>query len=125
MSTGIEWHGLGAATLLAFGIIVPVPAFSGGMLLALGCCYAIRAYRGVDSRKSLGLSLFVGALTAMIVAAVNEETVNFWLWGAIPLQIQMALAGLFSQAAFEFIARKDGKLLAKLADKAGIGGGEK
>ncbi len=124
MTTG-ELNAFLAAILLAFGIASPVPEFSGGMLLALGCCFAVRAYRSVDGRKGLGLSLFTGILTATIVAGLNEKTSGLWLWGSAPLQLQMALAGALSQAVFELIAARGSGALAKLADRAGIGGGEK
>lgn len=124
MTTG-EAHAFLAAILLAFGIIVPLPAFGGGMLLALGCCYAVRAFRPVDSRKSLGLSLFVAVLAAMLVAALEKNTSGIWIWGDLPLQIRMAAAGMLSQGIFELIAARGHGALTKIADKVGIGGGEK
>jgi hypothetical protein len=120
-----EWNGGAAAILLAFGIVVPLPAFGGGMLLALGCCYAVRAFRPVDGRKSLGLSLFVAILAAMLVAGLRANTSGIWVWGGLPLQIQMAAAGMLSQFIFELIAARGSGALGKLADRVGIGGGEK
>lgn len=125
MTVGWDLNAGAAAVLLAFGIMVPLPAFGAGMLLALGCCYAVRAYRAVEGRKSLGLSLFTAILVAMIVAGLNEKTTGIWIWGDAPLQLQMALAGALSQAVFEMIAARGGKALDKLADRVGIGGGEK
>lgn len=122
MTEGVTVNGVLAGTLLAFGIMVPLPAFGGGMLLALGCCYAVRAYRAVDGRKGLGLSLFVAILAAMLVAGLKDTTARLWVWGSLPLQIQMAFAGLFSQAAFELVAKRDSTLAGKIADKLGIGG---
>lgn len=122
MTTGADINAGAAAVLLAFGIMVPMPAFGGGMLLALGCCYAVRAYRSLEGRKSLGLSLFTAILVAMIVAGLNEKTANLWIWGDAPLQLQMALAGALSQAVFEMIAARGSTVLGKLADKAGLGG---
>lgn len=122
MTTGWDANSLAAGVLLAFGIIVPVPAFGGGMLLALGCCYAVRAFRPVDGRKSLGLSLFVAILAAMIVAGLRGNTSGIWIWGDLPLQMQMAAGGMLSQGVFELIAARGSGVLAKLADRAGIGG---
>lgn len=115
-----EFNAGAATVLLAFGISVPFPPFGGGMLLALGCCFAVRAFRPVDGRKSLGLSLFTAILTATLVAGLNENTSGLWVWGSLPLQAQMAAAGAFSQAMFEVIAARDTKLAAKLADWAGL-----
>lgn len=121
MTGGWDLNAVAAAFLLAFGIIVPVPAFGGGMLLALGCCYAVRAFRPVDGRKSLGLSLFVAILSAMLVAGLRENTSGVWVWGDLPLQMQMATAGMLSQGVFELIAARGSGALAKLADKVGLG----
>lgn len=120
-----EANAYGAAILLAFGIMVPLPAFGGGMLLSLGCCYAVRAFRPVDGRKSLGLSLFVAILAAMLVAGLRGNTAGVWIWGDLPLQMQMAAAGMLSQGVFELIAARGAGALGKLADKVGIGGGVK
>lgn len=122
MTAGWDANLLAASVLLAFGIAAPVPAFSGGMILALGCCYGVRAYRHVESRKSLGLSLFTAILSAMLVAGLKEHTAGLMLWGDLPLQIQMAAAGLLSQGVFELVAARSGQVLGKLADKAGLGG---
>lgn len=122
MTVGTDINAGAAAVLLAFGVMVPLPAFGGGMLLALGFCYAVRAFRPVDGRKSLGLSLFVAVLTAMIVAGLNDKTADIWVWGKAPLQLQMAAAGALSQAVFELIAARGSTALGKLADKAGLGG---
>lgn len=121
MTTG-EVNAFLAAVLLAFGIIVPLPAFGGGMLLSLGFCYAVRAFRPIDGRKSLGLSLFVAVLTATIVAGLHDKTVDMWVWGDAPLQLQMAIAGALSQAVFELIAARGSAALDKLATRAGLGG---
>ncbi len=123
MST--DFNGVAAAALVAFGIAAPLPAVSGGMLLALGCCYAVRAFRPVDGRKSLGLSLFVAVLAAMIVAGLRTNTSGIWIWGDLPLQMQMAAGGMLSQGVFELIAARGSGVLGKLADKAGLSGGEK
>lgn len=120
-----DFNTAAAAVLLAFGIIVPLPAFGGGMLLALGCCYAVRAFRPVDGRKGLGLSLFVAILAAMLVTGLRENTVGIWVWGSLPLQIQMAAGGMLSQGIFELVAARGHSVLGKLADKAGLSGGDK
>lgn len=114
-----------AVVLLAFGIVVPVPAFGAGMLLAVGCCYGVRAFRSVDGRKGIGLSLFCAVLAATIVAGLKDHTTGLWVWGSLPVQFQMALAGTFSQALFEVVAARDTKLAEKIADWAGLRKGRK
>lgn len=125
MTEGTFLNMAAAGALLAFGIAAPIPAFSGGMLLALGSCYAVRAYRAVDGRKGLGLSLFGAVLAAMIVAGLNGSTSSLWIWGSLPLQMQMAAGGAFSQAMFEVIASRDTRLAGKIADWAGLKRGGK
>lgn len=125
MTDGAALNAAAAAILLAFGITMPMPAFSGGMLLALGSCYAVRAYRSVDGRRGLGLSLFSAIIAAMIVAAMHEITNKVWVWGSLPLQMQMAAGGAFSQAVFELVAARDTKFVAWIADKAGLSKGDK
>lgn len=121
MTTAGSENIAGAAVLLAFGISVPYPVFGGGMLLSLGCCFAVRAMRPVEGRKGLGLSLFCAILAAMVVAALQTNTSGIWVWGGLPLQIQMACAGALSQAIFELIAARGSGLLGRLADKVGAG----
>jgi hypothetical protein len=120
MTTG---HDGGAATiLLAFGIAVPYPVFGGGMLLALGCCYGVRACIPLEKRKSLALSLFLAMLAGVLVAGLRDQTARLWVWGGLPLQFQMATAGALSQAVFELIAARGSGWIGKLADKAGLPG---
>jgi hypothetical protein len=121
MTTGADLTGALAAVLIAFGIVAPPDSFGGGMLLALGCSYAVRAFRPVDSRKGLALSLFAAILAAMLVAGLHDHTHRIWVWGSLPLQIQMAFVGALSQALFELVAARGSGMLGKLADKAGIG----
>jgi hypothetical protein len=125
MTVGWDANLLAAGGLLAFGIVAPFPAFTGGMLLALGSCYAVRAYRAVEGRKGLGLSLFSAVLAAMIVAGLNGATSVIPGWGTLPLQMQMAAGGLFSQAMFEVIAARDTRLAGKIADWVGLKRGSK
>jgi len=125
MSTGMDLNGWAAVVLLAFGVAVPMPAFGGGMLLALGCCYAVRAFSPVEARRALGLSLFAAILAAMLTAGLRENTVGIWVWGHLPLQVQMAAAGMTSQAAFELVALRGKGALGKLADKVGLSGPDK
>lgn len=121
MSTGWDINTALAAILLAFGIIVPVPTFSAGMLLALGFCFGVRSMRPLERRKGVGLSLFYAVLAATVVAAANESTSGIWLWGSAGLQLQMAAAGALSQAIFELIAARGGDALGKVLDKVGVG----
>jgi hypothetical protein len=121
MTTGMDVTAAIAAVLIAFGIVAPADSFGGGMLLALGCSYAVRAFRHVEARKGLGLSLFAAILAAMLVAGLHDHTKGVWVWGRLPLQIQMAFVGALSQALFELVAARGSGLLGKLADKAGLG----
>lgn len=123
MTTGHE--GGAVAVLLAFGIAVPYPVFGGGMLLALGCCYGVRACRPIEARKSLALSLFIAMLAAVLIAGLRDQTAGIWVWGRLPVQFQMATAGALSQAIFELIAARGSGWVGKLADKAGLPGARK
>ena len=123
MTTGQE--GGAALILLAFGIAVPYPVFGGGMLLALGCCYAVRACRPLEARKSLALSLFTAMLAAVLVAGLKEQTAGIWVWGKAPVQFQMATAGALSQAIFELIAARGSGWVGKVADRVGLPGARK
>jgi hypothetical protein len=118
---GTETNAVLASLLLAFGVAVPFPAFGGGMLLALGCCYGVRAFRPMEGRKSLFLSLFTAVLAAMLTAGLQKNTSGVWIWGELPLQVQMAIAGAMSQAIFELIASRGSSALGKLADRFGAG----
>lgn len=72
--TGQELNGLLAAILLALGITAPVSSFAGGLLLALGAAYAVRAFRTREGQKGILLSLFAGGLFAVLIAGVHDAT---------------------------------------------------
>lgn len=125
MTEGTLFNTVLAGVLLVFGVKAPFPEFGGGMLLALGSCFAVRAFSPVEARRALGLSLFAAILSAVLVAALQKNTTSIWIWGGLPLQIQMAAAGMCSQAVFELVAARGKGVLGKLADKVGMSGGEK
>lgn len=103
--TGQEISGILAAILLALGVAAPVPAFTGGLLLAIGAAYAVRSFRGAETRKGIVLSLFAGGFFAILAAGAHDSTGGVWLWGSIGLQGQMAIAGGLSQSLAEgFVA---------------------
>lgn len=103
--TGTEINAIVASIILALGIVAPVPDFAAGLILAFGMAYAVRSMRSVDSRKGYALSLFMGALFAIIVAGLHKATANIWGWGSLTMQAQMAIAGGLSQSIAEgFIA---------------------
>lgn len=90
-----------AAVLLALGVAVPLPSFAGGMVIALGCCFGVMAMRKAEARRGLGLTLFLGVLVALIAAILHPRTTGVWLWGDLPLQAQMGIAGGLSQSVIE------------------------
>lgn len=111
-----------AAVLLALGVVAPVPAFMGGLILAMGACFAVMAMRPIGSRKGLVITLLMGILASIIAAILNKGTSHVWLWGNLPLQAQMFAAGAMSQTLFEFIAAKGSSILSFLLGKAGANG---
>ncbi|SNT19249.1 hypothetical protein [Sphingopyxis indica] len=122
--TGQEANGIIAAILLALGVAAPVPEFTGGMLLALGAAYAVRAFRGAETRKGIVLSLFAGAFFALLAAGLHEATAGVWLWGQLSIQAQMAVSGGLSQSLAEGFVAFGGGLkdwLAKLPGGFGKG----
>lgn len=124
--TGSEINAALAAGLLALGVAAPVPAFAGGMLLALGAAYAVRSFRGAETQKGIALSLFAGGLFALLAAGVHEASAHVWLWGSLNLQAQMAVSGGLSQSLAEGFVAFGGGLkdwLAKLPGGFGKPGG--
>src|SRR3546814_12141464 len=94
-----------AVFMCALGVSTPVPAFTGGMLLALGAAYAVGFFRGAETQKGILLSLFAGACFAILAAGMHEATAGVWLWGSLGLQAQMAISGGLSQSLAEgFVA---------------------
>lgn len=101
--TGTEINAMTAALLLALGVVAPLPAFGGGMLIALGCSYGIRALRHDDGQRGVGMTLFIGALVALMTAILHPATHNIWIWGSLPVQAQMGIAGALSQSVAEAV----------------------
>ena len=99
--TGIDLKAALATVLIAFGIAVPLPALLAGLCLGQGCCYAVMIFTPPADQKSLWATLFVGFLSALLVAIGHPHTQALWLWGALPLQIQMAAAGALSRSLAE------------------------
>lgn len=101
--TGTDINAVIAAILFALGVAAPIPDFSGGMLIALGCAYAIRAFRHADGQRGLKVTLFIGALVALMTAILHPSTKDVWLWGSLALQAQMGIAGALSQSVAEAV----------------------
>ena len=99
--TGHELNAVLAFLMFALGITIPMAPFIGGMSIALGCCFAVMAMRPLESRRSIWLTLFMGALSALLVAVLHPAATGVWLWGGLPLQAQMGVAGALSQALWE------------------------
>lgn len=110
-------YGLAALILGAFGIAVPMPNFVGGMIVALGCSFAVMAMRPLEKRRTVALTLLMGTLASIIAAMLHKATGDLWIWGSIPMQAQMGLAGALSQAVFELVAARGGVLVGKVADQ--------
>lgn len=96
-----ELHAAMAAVLLALGVSVPLPAFAGGMVIAIGCCFGVMAARKAEARRGIGLSLFWGVLVALLAAILHPKAISVWVWGSLPLQMQMGVAGALSQSVIE------------------------
>lgn len=96
-----ELHAVLAAVLLALGVSVPLPAFAGGMVIAIGCCFGVMAARKAEARRGIVLSLFWGVLIALLAAILHPKATSVWLWGNLPLQMQMGIAGALSQSVIE------------------------
>lgn len=110
-------YGVAALILGAFGIAVPMPNFVGGMIVALGCSFAVMAMRPLEKRRTVALTLLMGTLASIIAAMLHKATGDLWIWGRIPIQVQMGLSGLLSQAAFEVAAAKGPRFMDALAEK--------
>lgn len=114
--SGHEFNAIIAALLLAFGVTVPMPEFIGGISIAFGACFAIMAVRPIEARKGVLVTLMMGGLAGLFAAILHHKTHSVWLWGDLPLQAQMGVAGGFSQAIFE-AAFEFGKGMASRAGK--------
>lgn len=117
-------YGLSALILAAFGIVIPMPAFVMGMFLSLGCCLAVMAVRPLEKRRAVPITLMMGALAGIIAAMLRDATAGIWLWSALPVQAQMAAAGAFSQAIFEFVAARGRSAVDEVARRVGLPGAE-
>jgi len=115
---------IAAIILSAFGIALPLPSFVGGMVVALGCCFAVMAMRPLEKRRAVTLTLLMGGLAGVIAAMLNITTGGIWLWGSLPVQAQMGVAGALSQAVFELVAARGGAVLQDVANRAGLPGAE-
>ena len=115
------------AVMVALGVAAPLPAFVAGLLIALGGAYVVRAAAAHMGRRvmPLSLSLMCGVVIAILAAMLREATAGVWLWGSLNLQSQMGIAGALSQAIAELVAARGGGVLGRLADKAGLPGGDK
>lgn len=117
-------YGGAAAALTALGITLPLAPFIGGMVVAIGCCFAVMAVRPLEKRRAPALTLLMGALAAVIAAMLNQVTADVWIWGRLPVQAQMGIAGALSQAVFEFVAARGKHALDDMANRVGLPGAE-
>lgn len=84
--------------LAAFGIVVPVPDFIGGLFIGIAVCYGAMIYSPPEGRRSLLATLFVGWL-ACIMCAIFYPHIDAINW--LPLQACMGLAGGLSRPLVE------------------------
>lgn len=94
---GLETKALLMGVFLAFGIAVPMPEFFAGMFLGLGACYGVMIVTPPTDRRSLWATLFLGFLSALLVAILHPHARGWWVWGKLPLQGQMMIAGAVSR----------------------------
>lgn len=99
--TGADLNALAAMILVALGVSIPPPNFAGGLLIAFGFSYGIRALRQSEGQKGLGLTLFIGGIISLLAAILHHSTKDVWLWGALAVQAQMGIAGALSQSVAE------------------------
>lgn len=114
--TGADVHFIAATVLLALGVSVPASLFSGGLLIALGCAYGVRAMRRTEGQRGLGITLFVGALVSLLAAILHPATKEVWLWGSLAVQAQMGVAGALSQSIAEGVIKFGRGLTDKIGD---------
>ena len=124
MIDGNGSYAVAAVVLGAFGIAAPLPGVVGGMVVAVGCCFAVMAVRPLEKRRAVWFTLLIGALAGLMAAILSPALRDVWLWGRIPLQAQMGISGALAQAVFEFIAIRGGAFLNGVADRAGLPGAE-
>lgn len=117
-------HALAALMLTGLGVTVPLPAFVGGTMIALGMCFAVMLIRPLSARRGVPATLLMGVLAALFAAMLHDTGKAVWLWGGLPIQAQMGAAGALSQGLFELLVKRSHGLLAKLADRAGLPGDE-
>lgn len=117
--TGHEINAALAAILFALGVTFPMAPFVGGMSIALGCCFAVMTMRPLESRRSIWLTLFMGAMSALLVAVLHPAAKAVWLWGELPLQAQMGIAGGLSQALWEALIAFGGGLVERVGKLPG------
>lgn len=88
----MEMKALAVAVLTAFGIIVPLPDFLAGMVLALAGAYGAMLVAPPASRSSLLVTLFLAVLAGVGAVYVHR----LWLSG-VPVQAMMFLGGALSR----------------------------
>jgi hypothetical protein len=88
----MEMKALAVAVLTAFGIVVPLPDFLAGMVLALAGAYGAMLVAPPATRSSLLVTLFLAVLAG--VGAVYVHRV--WL-GGVPVQALMFIGGALSR----------------------------
>lgn len=105
MMNGSELGLIFGVALVALGITVPPPHFAGGLLIAFGFAYGIRAMRQTEGQKGLGITLFIGAMIAILASILHGVTKDVWLWGSMSVQAQMGFAGALSQSVAEGVIK--------------------
>jgi hypothetical protein len=88
----MEMKALAVAVLTAFGIIVPLPDFLAGMVLALAGAYGAMLVAPPATRSSLLVTLFLAVLAGVGAVYVHR----IWL-GGVPVQALMFIGGALSR----------------------------
>lgn len=115
---GTDIHAFAAMILVALGVSIPPPDFAGGLLIAFGFAYGIRAMRQTEGQKGLGLTLFIGGIIALLAAILHQSSKGMWLWGDLAVQAQMGIAGALSQSVAEGVLLFGGELRSRMAKAA-------
>ncbi len=92
--TGIEVKAFAAFVLLALGITAPLPDVVGGMMIALGACYAVMIVTPPENRMTLWGTLVSGFIFSIIAAIAHP---HIFFVHSLPLQLVMAAAGALSR----------------------------
>lgn len=92
--TGFEVKAVLVSLVIALGITAPVPDFLGGMIIALGCAYAVMIMSEPASRISMWSTLFLAFISALLFAVLHQHVSAL---ANLPLQVVMGAAGGLSR----------------------------